>query len=302
MFRLYEDIKLLTQNQLGVLYMIGSVVCFSIMDICVKWLDYYPVGQVLFFRFFIGFIPIFFIIPRDKIFNFYKTSRPGLHAFRAVCGALAIIALFYGLRELPLADVISLTFAGPIFVTIASIFFLSEKVGIKRWSAVFLGFFGMILIVQPAFRELNYYYVSPIIFCIFFACVAISVRSLSKTEANYTIAFYFTFLCTLIGLGSLFFVNWIMPTKIDFLIFLIIGLCGSIANLLLTQSYRLAEASLVTPIKYLSLVFAIIFGFLIWGEIPKALTLLGAGLVILSSLIIFVRENRLKKVIDIPRT
>ena len=100
----------------------------------------------------------------------------------------------------------------------------------------------------------------------------------------------------------MFFVNWIMPTKIDFLIFLIIGLCGSIANLLLTQSYRLAEASLVTPIKYLSLVFAIIFGFLIWGEIPKALTLLGAGLVILSSLIIFVRENRLKKVIDIPRT
>ena len=302
MFRLYEDIKLLTQNQLGVLYMTGSVVCFSIMDICVKWLDYYPVGQVLFFRFFIGFIPIFFIIPRDKIFNFYKTSRPGLHAFRAVCGALAIIALFYGLRELPLADVISLTFAGPIFVTIASIFFLSEKVGVKRWSAVFLGFFGMILIIQPAFRELNYYYISPIIFCIFFACVAISVRSLSKTEANYTIAFYFTFLCTLIGLGSLFFVNWIMPTKIDFLIFLIIGLCGSIANLLLTQSYRLAEASLVTPIKYLSLVFAIIFGFLIWGEIPKALTLLGAGLVILSSLIIFVRENRLKKVIDIPRT
>ncbi len=302
MFRLYEDIKLLTQNQLGVLYMTGSVVCFSIMDICVKWLDYYPVGQVLFFRFFIGFIPIFFIIPRDKIFNFYKTSRPGLHAFRAVCGALAIIALFYGLRELPLADVISLTFAGPIFVTIASIFFLSEKVGVKRWSAVFLGFFGMILIIQPAFRELNYYYISPIIFCIFFACVAISVRSLSKTEANYTIAFYFTFLCTLIGLGSLFFVNWIMPTKIDFLIFLIIGLCGSIANLLLTQSYRLAEASLVTPIKYLSLVFAIIFGFLIWGEIPKALTLLGAGLVIISSLIIFVRENRLKKEIDIPRT
>ena len=282
--------------------MVASVICFSIMDICVKWLDYYPVGQVLFLRFSIGFIPIFFIIPRDKIFNFYKTSRPGLHAFRAVCGALAIIALFYGLRELPLADVISLTFAGPIFVTIASIFFLSEKVGVKRWSAVFLGFFGMILIIQPAFRELNYYYISPIIFCIFFACVAISVRSLSKTEANYTIAFYFTFLCTLIGLGSLFFVNWIMPTKIDFLIFLIIGLCGSIANLLLTQSYRLAEASLVTPIKYLSLVFAIIFGFLIWGEIPKALTLLGAGLVIISSLIIFVRENRLKKEIDIPRT
>ena len=282
--------------------MVGSVICFSIMDICVKWLDYYPVGQVLFLRFFIGFIPIFFIIPKDKILSFYKTSRPGLHTFRAICGAFAIIALFYGLRELPLADVVSLTFGGPIFVTIASIFFLSEKVGIKRWSAVFLGFVGMLLIVQPAFIDLNYYYFSPIIFCIFFACVAISVRSLSKTEANYTIAFYFTFLCTIIGFCSIFFVDWIIPTKIDFLIFIVMGLCGSIANLLLTQSYRLAEASLVTPIKYLSLVFAIFFGFYIWNEVPKILTLFGATLVILSSLIIFVRETQLKKQIIAPRS
>ena len=296
MFRIYyEDIKLLTQNQIGVLYMVGSVICFSIMDICVKWLDYYPVGQVLFLRFFIGFIPIFFIIPKDKLFSFYKTSRPGLHAFRAITGAAAIIALFIGLRELPLADVVSLTFGGPIFVTVASIFFLSEKVGIKRWSAVFLGFVGMLLIVQPAFVDLNYYYITPIVFCIFFACVAISVRSLSKTEPNYTIAFYFTFLCTLLGLGSIFFAEWKMPTLIDLTIFIVMGLCGSIANLLLTQSYRLAEASLVTPIKYLSLVFAIVFGFFIWSEVPKILTLLGALLVIASSLIIFVRESQLKK-------
>ena len=275
--------------------MVASVICFSVMDICVKWLDYYPVGQVLFLRFFIGFIPIFFIIPREKIFSFYKTSRPGLHAFRAITGALAIIALFYGLRELPLADVVSLTFGGPIFVTIASIFFLSEQVGVKRWSAVFIGFIGMLLIIQPAFLDLNYYYISPIIFCIFFACVAISVRSLSKTEANYTIAFYFTSLCTTIGLCSIFFVDWIMPSKIDFLIFIILGLCGSAGNLLLTHSYRLAEASLVTPIKYLSLIFAIIFGFFIWREVPKVLTLLGAALVILSSFIIFIRESHLKK-------
>ena len=86
-----------------------------------------------------------------------------------------------------------------------------------------------------------------------------------------------------------------MPTPIDFLLFFVLSLCGSIANLLLTQSYRLAEASLVTPIKYLSLVFAIIFGFFIWSEVPKVLTLLGSGLVIVSSLIIFIRENKLKK-------
>lgn len=281
--------------------MVGSVVCFSVMDICVKWLDYYPVGQVLFLRFFIGFIPIFFIIPRDKLLTFYKTSRPGLHTFRAISGAAAIIALFIGLRELPLADVVSLTFGGPIFVTVASIFFLSEKVGIKRWSAVFLGFIGMLLIVQPAFIDLNFYYVTPIVFCIFFACVAISVRSLSKTEPNYRIAFYFTVLCSILGLATIFTGDWILPTKIDFIIFMIMGLCGSIANLLLTQSYRLAEASLVTPIKYLSLVFAIVFGFLIWSEIPKLLTLFGALLVITSSLIIFTRENKLKKQIVNPR-
>ena len=292
---------MLTKNQIGVMYMIASVISFSIMDICVKWLDYYPVGQVLFLRFFIGFIPIFFIIPKNRLLDFYKTSRPGLHAFRAVCGALAIIALFFGLRELPLADVVSLTFGGPIFVTVASIFFLSERVGIKRWSAVLVGFIGMLLIVQPAFVELNYYYIAPIIFCIFFACVAISVRSLSKTEPNYTIAFYFTLLCTVLGLLSVIKGDWIIPSKTDLIIFIVLGLCGSIGNLLLTHSYRLAEASLVTPIKYLSLIFAIAFGFLIWSEIPKLLTLFGALLVVASSLIIFMRENKLKKQIINPR-
>ena len=93
-----------------------------------------------------------------------------------------------------------------------------------------------------------------------------------------------------------------MPTKIDLLIFIILGLCGSIGNLLLTQSYRMSEASLVTPIKYLSLVFAIIFGFFIWSEVPKILTLTGAVLVILSSLIIFIRESQLKKQIIAIRT
>ena len=274
--------------------MVGSVICFSIMDICVKWLDYYPVGQVLFLRFFIGFIPIFFIIPKDKIFSFYKTSRPGLHAFRAISGALAIIALFLGLRELPLADVVSLTFGGPIFVTIASIFFLSEKVGIKRWSAVFLGFIGMLLIVQPAFIDLNFYYITPIIFCIFFACVALSIRSLSSTEPNYRIALYFSLLSMIVGLLTLPF-GWVMPNKFELFLLIFTGLVGSVANILLTVSLRYAEASLVTPTKYLNLVFAILLGYFIWSEIPKLLTLVGAGLIIISSVIIFMRESELKK-------
>ena len=281
--------------------MVASVTCFAVMDLCIKWLNYYPFGEVFFARFFFGLIPIFLIIPKDKWSNFYKTTRPGLHAFRATCGTIAFICIFFGLRQLPLADVVSLTFGGPIFVTIASIIFLSEKVGIKRWSAVFLGFIGMILIVQPAFTQLNYYYLSPVLFCIFFAGVAISVRALSKTEPNYRIAFYFTVLCAVIGLCTLP-LGWVMPTTKDLFLFIIMGLCGSVANLLLTQSYRLAEASLVTPIKYLSLVYAITFGFIIWGEVPKPLMLAGALLVVLSSLIIFIREKKLKKEIVAPRS
>jgi len=291
---------LLTKSQKAVLYMVGSVVCFSTMDLIVKYLNNVPFGQVLFMRFFFGMIPIFFLIPRDKIFTFYKTKRPLLHAFRAISGMIAIIALFVGLRNLPLTDVISLTFTGPLFVTIMSVIFLSEKVGIKRWSAVAIGFIGMLFIVRPAFEEMNFYYVFPVIFSLGFANVAISIRSLSKTEPNYLIAFYFSILSLFVGLGTI--VNgWIWPTPYEAFLFALLGLAGGIANLLLTQSYRLADASLVTPIKYLSLVVAIVAGYFIFSEAPKVMTLFGAGLIVVSSFIIFRREETLKKQVVVPR-
>ena len=294
MLNTIEDNKLFSKNQLGVLYGIASVACFAMMDASVKWLDMFPVGQVLFSRFFFGLIPILMLVPRGEFKTFYKTSRPKLHAFRAITGTLAIIALFIALREIPLADVVSLTFGGPIFVTLGSIFFLSEKVGIRRWLAVLIGFFGMLLIVKPAYEELNIYYIFPIIFCIFFACVALSIRSLSSTEPNYRIALYFSLLSMIVGLLTLPF-GWVMPNKFEFFLLIFTGLVGSVANILLTVSLRYAEASLVTPTKYLNLVFAILLGYFIWSETPKLLTLVGAGLIIISSVIIFMRESELKK-------
>ena len=295
-----KDNKLLNKNQIGVLYGIASVACFAMMDACVKWLDQFPVGEVLFARFFFGLIPILMLVPRNEIKTFYKTSRPKLHAFRAVSGTFAIVALFIALREIPLADVVSLTFGGPIFVTLGSIFFLSEKVGFRRWSAVFIGFIGMLLIVKPAYQELNIYYIFPIIFCIFFSCVALSIRSLSTTEPNYRIALYFSLLSMFVGLFTLPF-GWIVPSKFELFLLIFTGIIGSYANILLTVSLRIAEASLVTPTKYLNLVFAILLGYFIWGEIPKILTLLGATLIIVSSIIIFVRESKLKKQVVSPR-
>ena len=291
---------MLSKSQKAVLYMVGSVICFSTMDLIVKYLNNVPFGQVLFMRFFFGMIPILFLIPRDKFLTFYKTKRPILHTFRAVSGTIAIIALFVGLRNLPLADVISLTFTGPLFVTVMSVIFLSEKVGIRRWTAVVVGFIGMLFIVRPAFETMNFYYIFPVIFSLGFANVAISIRSLSKTEPNYLIAFYFSLLSLLVGLSTI--INgWIWPTPYEAFLFVLLGLAGGVANLLLTQSYRLADASLVSPIKYLSLVVAVVAGYFIFSEIPKSMTLFGASLIVISSFIIFKREETLKKQVVAPR-
>ena len=156
------------------------------------------------------------------------------------------------------------------------------------------------MIIKPAFAELNIYYLFPVIFCIFFACVALSIRSLSTTEPNYRIALYFSLLSMFVGLITFPF-GWVMPSKFELFLLIFTGVIGSVANILLTVSLRIAEASLVTPTKYLNLVFAVMLGYFIWGEIPKFLTLLGAGLIIFSSIIIFMRETKLKKQIISPR-
>ena len=123
--------------------MFMSVCAFSFMDLLVKWSEDYPLGQVLFFRGFVGVIIYFFIMPRDRIKNFYSTKRVGLHFLRCLFGLIALIAIFIALRNLPLATVVSISFAAPIFTTIFSIFFLSEKVGFYRWLAVLIGFIAV---------------------------------------------------------------------------------------------------------------------------------------------------------------
>ena len=291
---------MLSKNQLGFLYMFISVCAFSLMDAIVKWSDAYPVGQVLFFRGFCGMIPIFFLIPRDRYFDFYKTNRPLLHFKRCLAGLIAIVAIFIALRKLPLATVVSISFAAPIFTTILSIFFLKEKVGLYRWLAVFVGFIGIIIISEPGFSSLNLYYLYPIIFCLGLSYVAIAIRKLSSTEPVWLIGFYFSFSIMIISFFS-FYQEWVLPNLKDLFLLSMVGILGGLANLWLTQSYKLSEVTLVTPLKYLALVFGIIFGYLFWDEIPTIKTLMGATLVIVSSFIIFRREIYLKKQVSITR-
>ena len=292
----------MSKNILGVFYMLLSVTFFSLMDILVKVTDEYAVGQILFFRSLFGLIPIFFLIPKTRLKNFYKTKMVGLHFYRSIFGAIAMASIFIALRNLQLAETVAMTFAGPIFVTIFSIFFLNEKVRATRWGAVIIGFIGVIFISRPGFNTMNYYYIFPIIFCLGFAAVCIFIRKLTlHGESVWLIAFYFTLVSGLGGLATLPFGGWLMPTGIDFILLILIGIFGSVANLLLTQSYKLAEVSLTTPLKYLALLYAIIFGFFIFQETPSSYTIFGAGLIVVSSLIIFTRERQLKKAVIMPR-
>ena len=280
--------------------MLMSVCAFSIMDIIVKWSEAYPLGQVLFFRGFFGVILYFIIMPRDRIKNFYLTKRPGLHFLRCMSGLIALVAIFIALRNLPLATVVSISFAAPIFTTIFSIFLLSEKVGIFRWIAVLVGFIGILIITEPGFSSFNIYFIYPIIFCLGLSYVAIAIRQLSTTEPVWLISLYFSIAITLVSLVTLPY-GWVIPNFGDLILLMLIGVFGGVANLWLGQSYKLAEVSLVSPLKYLALVFAIAFGYFIWDEIPSFKTLLGASLVIISSIIIFRREIYLKKQVSISR-
>ena len=266
-----------------------SVCTFSVMDLLVKWSSDYPTGEVLFFRGFFGLLPTYFLIPKNKFKTFYTTTRSKEHLFRCLMGLMALIAIVVALRELPLAVVVSLSYAAPLFITVLSIFLLSEKVGIFRWLAVLIGFVGVIIIAEPGFKGMNYLYFLPLIFCIGMALVTIAIRKLSTTEPIWLISIFFTITISIAGLATIP-MGWIMPNFQDFILLALIGVTGGSANLFLTQSYKLSEVSLVAPLKYLALVFAIFFGYFIWNEIPTIKTLIGASLVVLASLIIFRRE------------
>ena len=279
--------------------MFMSVCAFSIMDLLVKWSQDYPTGEVLFFRGLFGLLPTYFLIPKEKLKSFYKTDRKLEHFFRCFAGIIALIAIVIALRELPLAVVVSLSYAAPLFITVLSIFLLSEKVGIFRWIAVLIGFAGVLVISEPGFNELNYLYILPIVFCFGMAFVTITIRKLSSSEPVWLISIFFTLTITFVSLFTIPF-GWILPNFKDFILLALIGVTGGGANLLLTQSYKLSEVSLVAPLKYLSLIFAILFGYFIWDEIPSFKNLVGAVMVITASLIILRREIYYNK--KIPST
>ena len=285
----------------GPFYFLISVIFFSVMEILVKFLSSsYPIGELVFFRGFFGLLPIIFVMPKKKFFQNFKTKKIKLHIFRTITGCFALISIFFSLKYLPLADAISITFAAPIFATIFSIFFLKEIVGKKRWFAVLIGFLGILIILKPGTSLFSIYSIFPILFCVGFAASASLIRILSKTDKNYLISFYYTAGLTLV---SLFLdpLSWKIPLFKDCLLLISIGIIGSLGNIIITEAYRKSEISLITPIKYLNLIFAIVFGYFLFNEVPEYSTLIGSVFIIVSTVIIFIRERRLNKKNIIPK-
>lgn len=275
--------------------MIFSVMSFSLMDISVKLMtSAYPIGQLIFFRGFFGLIPIFFIIPLNRYKNLLETSKLKLHIGRAVTGTFAMANLYLGLKFLPIADAITISFAAPIFATIFSMIFLKEIVRFYRWFAIIIGIIGVIVVLKPGTTMFSYYSFFPILFCIGFATISILIKKLSKTEPDYLISMYFTIMLILTGSVSYFF-GWNNIDMKDIGFLIAIGVFGSTGNIFLTMSIRKADISLVTPVKYLSLLFAVMAGIFIFEETISYLTLIGAFLIIVSTAIIFRREA-IKKV------
>ena len=169
-----------------------------------------------------------------------------------------------------------------------------------RWLAVLVGFVGILIISEPGFSSLNFYYIYPVIFCLGLSYVAITIKQLSTTEPVWLIGLYFSLSIMIMSFFT-FYQGWILPSFYDFFLLCSVGILGGLANLWLTQSYKFSDVSLVTPLKYLALLFAILFGYIFWNEIPSIKTLIGAALVIISSVIIFRREIYHKKQIFISR-
>ncbi len=285
----------------GVLCMLAACALFTAMGGVVKALGgRIPFPELMFFRSLFALPVVMLVVlrsaPRGGVVTVLRTKRPGGHLLRALTGTLAMGSSFYALTVLPLAEHTALTGSTPLFVTLLSIPLLGEKVGIHRGGAVVAGFIGILVIAlgQGAFSgdlvgAARWGLVAAVLHGIFSALTTMLVRSLSGTEASTTIVLWQSLLMTCIIGTALPFV-WVTPGFTDFLLLVTIGLVGGVAQVLLTEAWASAQVSALAPFTYSSLVWAILFGWVGFGDVPGLSTLAGALLIVLASLYIMHRE------------
>ncbi|MDR1007967.1 MAG: DMT family transporter [Campylobacteraceae bacterium] len=282
----------------GIWWMLAASFGFALMGIFVKLLSKnLGVIEITFFRNIFG--AAFIATALLKVPANNKGSKPALLLFRAVIGFLAMLAWFYNIAHIPLADAMTFSRTAPIFTAVIAYFALNEKLNINGWAAIAIGFIGVIFIMKPTGLSLKTTDLLGLFSGIGAAMAYTSVKELNRYYDTRTIVFWFMFISALcsffmiianeyLGLKFLgeFFGETTMPYGFDWLYIILMGLCATIAQICMTKSYAATKAGLAAAVSYADIVFAVIFGAILWHTYPDFLSLFGIILVILGGVLV----------------
>ncbi len=279
-----------------------SAILFAMMSALVRWLgETIPVGQVVFFRSAWAILPVVVIYAwRRELAAAVRTGRPLGHLGRGLISMTGMFLNFAALARLPLVDATAIGFAAPLITVALAAVFLGERVRIYRWSAVAVGFVGVIVMLWPYLDVGRLVSGSVATLGAFLALASaftnagsvVQTRRLTDTETTSSIVFYFSLFCALAGAATLPFA-WVTPTWMQLAALIATGLLGGFAHLILTESYRLAPASVVAPFDYTAMIWAFVLGYVMFGEIPTLYVYVGSVIVAGAGLYVIWRERQL---------
>lgn len=288
----------------AVLLKLASAFLFALMSALVRYVsDMTPVGEVVFFRSAFAILPVVVIYAwRRELAAAVRTSRPFGHFGRGMISVVGMFFNFAALARLPIVDVTTITFASPLITVALSAWILKERVRVYRWSAVGVGFAGVVVMLWPHLDLARYTgaATSAASLGALFAMISaftnagsvVQTRRLTDTETTSSIVLYFSLFCTIGGLLTLPF-GWIMPSPLQLAALIGLGVIGGLSHILLTESYRYAPASLVAPLDYTALLWAFVIGYWVFGEVPTVTVFIGAGIVAGAGLFVIWRERQL---------
>ncbi|MBK8007968.1 MAG: DMT family transporter [Rhizobiales bacterium] len=285
---------------LGIALQLGATFLFTLMGALVRYLgDRIPIGELVFARSFLALIPLMLMLAwRRELSSAFKMKHPLRHFTRAITGIFAMVLLFLGLARLPLADATAISFVTPLFAVALAAIFLGEVVRFWRWSAVAVGFIGVIIMLSPHLGQSELTSSATIgalmtLVGAFFAAAAMTqVRAMTNVETTASLVFSFQLFAAVCGL-LMFPWAWIWPSPADALALFAIGIFGGVAQILLTNSYRHAPASVVAPFSYTAMIWAVVLGYFMFAELPDAIVLVGAAIVVAAGLFVIFRERAL---------
>jgi drug/metabolite transporter (DMT)-like permease len=276
---------------LAILYMLGATIVFSGSSAISKWLvASYPIGEVLFTRTAVAFISCaVFILPQTGLAVF-RTYRLRHHVMRSASQACSQTFLLIAFSLMPLAGAIAINFSSPLFATLASALLLKEAVGRARWAALLVGFCGVLIVTNPGTETFQIGALFALANAVLYGSVTAAVRSMSSTESAETLTLYQLALLTAI-FTLMLPLGWTTPTAADTAWIVLNGASNAVGQYWWTRALHLAPASAVAPFYYLSLIWASILGFAVWGEVPTISLVIGSAVVVASGLFLFWRES-----------